>query len=56
MFDRLAALPVKFPINDVAVNIPTFALVPSAKPDDLPEVLPVNLVAVTTPATILFPL
>ena len=38
------------------VNIPTLVLVPSAKPDDLPEVLPVNLVPVTTPATILFPL
>ena len=38
MFDRLAALPVRLPINDVAVNIPTLALVPSAKPADLPEV------------------
>ena len=56
MVDRLAALPVRLPINDVAVIIPILALVPSAKPDDLPEVLPVNLVAVTTPATILFPL
>ena len=38
--DSPAALPTKSPVNDVDVIIPTFILVPSAKPLTLPVVFP----------------